>query len=263
MAYPSTINSINYPGYPVYVDPFGTRMSGSGWVGNPASSIQRTSVSFVPAGPPPPGNLDPLYRWFSFTDDVTFGDTGVPNPGGNLLEREGRYTWAYLCRLVKLPTQQTLAQLTPADLTIDTTIVVYDKRSIVPGTNGLEGEKTYNAVYPSQSNIGSMARNQVILNQTTGLDWPPPVRKGSWIFDPTIRIGVVPGYPPNPNPQPGDPGVYIDVHAFFYRVVSVTPIDATSVSLELQTNVRPTYTAGATAILMEGVAEVFERGILP
>lgn len=75
----------------------------------------------------------------------------------------------------------------------------------------------------------------------------PPVRKGSWVLDATVQEA-----PGRPSP-----------HGFFYRVVNVTdlPTVGTQAGVLLTLQTRPKKgTTNGVLVVMEYVAEVFERG---
>jgi hypothetical protein len=82
----------------------------------------------------------------------------------------------------------------------------------------------------------------------------PKIRKGTWILDSTMLSGA--GLP--------------EPHGYFYRVIGVTELGGTQMSLELQTPARVSASnnpASATnpngvLIIMENVVEVFERKTL-
>ena len=86
------------------------------------------------------------------------------------------------------------------------------------------------------------------MTLTYPLNAPPNIRRGTWILDTTY------------NPTTGS------VNGDFYRVVSMTTVDPTHVSLELQTPIaKQTLVDGVhslTAVtVMDNVSEVFFRGV--
>jgi hypothetical protein len=212
------------PSYPVYVDPAGYRSYLSPtWVGGGTYGVPRSTVSFVntPAD---------VLRWFSLLDDIQFDDSGYPNypiPGQpTTFERNNRYGWAYLLR----------RPMTGDPTVVDMAVVVYAQRSLQ------SDETTFNASFDPTSNI-------VSVSWPAGSP-PPNLRPGSWILDTT--------------PVATSPTTYGPPHASFYRVVGATDTSATSMDLEVQTPLRAFPAAGGpfggTIVVMEGVAEVFEKG---
>jgi hypothetical protein len=213
------------PSYPVYVDPRGMQAIGqqpdprvgTPFLGMQPSAIRRVTLSWITTP-------QQIARWFSLPDDITFDQSGVPNPAGPLqIDRANLYTWAYLLR------QEQYGQpSSPVDLSV----VVYERRAPVAGLGGtLQGENMYSAIFQAGSNVATLTWN-------TDQD-PPKIRNGSWILDAYM----------SPN----------DVHGFFYRVVNVTDTSSGSMDLELQTNAKATASQGV-AVVMDDVAEVFDIG---
>jgi hypothetical protein len=257
------------PSYPIFVDPIGLNTGG---FGNPATNavgqinvaapgfsspgIPRHSVSFVP-------NPASAYRWFSLLDDIEFGPAGAQNGtprllGPNLLSRAGRYSWAYMLRRPRYN-----------DTTVvDLTTILYSGRA-----TAFKSENTYGPVgFDVTTNTVTVTWNPALGQEK------PPVRKGGWILDATVRnpfvtVANFPGTDWGPPFQTFRTG-YPEPHGYFYRVVSVTePIPQTnppSVLLELQSpprqstlfQLRPNTPVQFYGVLvvMEGVVEVFEKG---
>ena len=227
------------PSYPVYVDPIGYKAYGPS---KPLGGIiPRKSCRFL---------NDPLVdikllgntayqnrqtaRWFSLLDDINFTDTAVPDLSASIVQRQGRYSWAYMCFMPSAAANSS---------TVDLSVVVYSGRSLQ--LNGLlqpSGEAAYPATFP-QSNV--------ITLSYPSFDTKPTIRKGSWI----LEAG---------NPKPNPPSLtFVDVHSYFYRVVNV--IDpgqngGNTIDLELQTNIKNLGTVSGTVIVMDNVEEVFECG---
>ena len=180
---------------------------------------------------PAPSSERPVAaRYFSLPDDMTFFTNGLPDtgtpPGSSSIQRAGRYTWAYLLKRPQ-PTNNSF---------VDLTVVVYAGR---PPTVPLSAESTYAA---------AGLPNDTSVTLTYPLNVPPNIRRGTWILDTTY------------NPTTGS------VNGDFYRVVSMTTVDPTHVSLELQTPIaKQTLVDGVhslTAVtVMDNVSEVFFRGV--
>jgi prepilin-type N-terminal cleavage/methylation domain-containing protein len=224
--------AVNGSGYPVYVDPWGAVANG-----NPAPPVGQTANSpgiprAVPAGLPGQYNpASPNYslsqmaaRYFTLPDDMTFATNGLPDTSTGVIQRGGRYTWAYL-----LHRSPPAAPNSPVDLTV----VVYSGRATaVPG-----GENTFGAA-------GNQSDTAVSLSWAAGQP-TPNVRRGSWVLDTTADSVQ---------------GVLIDVHGTFYRVVAVTQPTANTMILELQTPLGKPIPAGTGQVtVLDNVIEVFSR----
>jgi hypothetical protein len=206
-------------------------------------------------------------RTFVLLDDLSFGRDGVlsgvsknpdktvatatlpqpANPQGSPLagtvQRDGRYSTAWMIRRsqVFLDTQAEL------------TVIVYSGRSL--------GSSSGETVIPG--NFFQMQQNSTELI----IDWgcqqliqagKPKIKKGTWILDATMVSA-------NGQPEP---------HGYFYRVISVTELGGTLMSLELQqparVNASQTFpfpngspnNPNGMLIIMDNVSEVFERKTL-
>jgi prepilin-type N-terminal cleavage/methylation domain-containing protein len=228
------------PGYWVYIDPFGYNgqynYGGAGpyaswqtWLaGSPAGSLPRYSKDPLP--PPPPGwQAITTYGYFSNNDDITFGENGTPPaPGGaaGSVERRRQYSWAFLVRLANCSDPQHL----------NLTVVVYSGRPLQTAPDAVP---TGEAVY--QANVVP-GRNTLTLTWGAGQD-KPAVRRGSWILDATAADTPPRGY--------------------FYRVVDITDTGANSMLLELQTNLQGYQQVPAQVVILDGVAEVFQKPQIP
>jgi hypothetical protein len=220
------------PTYPVYVDPLGRELNmgqvnipglGTAWtVGGKVDGITRTSVNIPVVAAQHP-------RWlanrFTLLDDITFAENGLKDPALPQVEREGRYTWAYMVRRVRAGA---------STLPLDLTVVVYSGR--LPGTDsdGPIGERVYNAEYVS----GNLVR----ITWTPGVDTKPALRRGGWVLDSRMT----------PTPQ-----------GWLYRVVSVNEVSANVVEVEVQQPLGgPLRSFGGSGplVVMENVSEVFEKG---
>jgi hypothetical protein len=224
------------PSYPVYVDPLGTTI-GAGALGTypltPPKSpgIQRTSVSFV-------STFTDYLKWFRLLDDISFGNNGLPVTQSGFIEREGRYTWAYL---LQRPNWQDPS-------IVNAQVVVYSGRS-----SAVAGETSYHAA--------DFARGDTVFQiYLDAADLPPgqdvpAVRPGGWILDSTVvkSGGTIP-----------------DPHGDFYRVINITQITKLNQStnqlapvmvLELNTPVKHSASNGEGVLtVMDNVAEVFQKG---
>src|SRR5262249_8785241 len=129
------------PSYPIYVDPFAWKNFGGAyrWVGFDPSTALPWNPLAQPAPPHVSGLLprlplsvlwtagasnQSLARWCPLSDDITFNEDGTPSSSTGAVQRENRYTWAWLLRRPKAN-----------DATVvDVTVVVYSGRSVTsPG----------------------------------------------------------------------------------------------------------------------------------
>jgi prepilin-type N-terminal cleavage/methylation domain-containing protein len=201
-----------------------------------SNGIPRVCPSIIPLYDDPkvvnPFNY--IERYCYLTDDIEFMENGDINPlaTGGAVARDLRYSWAWLCRQVR--PQGPTSPPSPNAYGINVTIVVYDRRPLTTGANGAPaGETPYNAVFTYGSNFAT-------------LTWPaaappPPIRKGTWILDATVMN--------TPNGKP---------NGYFYRVVEAN-IGAGSAVVELHMNARANSGPQGVAVVMENVAEVYEK----
>jgi hypothetical protein len=246
--------------------------------GMPYSGVPRRSLRFLNDYPTPPGftdgdpNMSPanlnliayragqLQKWCSLLDDMTFQSSaqvqsGTPGPAPTYygipvqsLDREGRYSWAYLARLT-YTTQPNI---------VDLCTVVYSGRSMtLTGAGQIAGEHGYAATFTQGSKT-------VTVRWNPAAEEAPPIRKGIWVMDGTLVSPQVP------------PGTMVpDPHGYFYRVVNVTDGGASGayqfLQLELQYNSRANtstlpdpqgFSPGywGRLVVLENVVEVFDRG---
>jgi len=232
------------PGYPLFVDPI-------------AIPNQPGAVATNPVGGIPLGNLTPGIRrctllngiitsnpkrWCTLQDDINFADNGLPADlgsqavNGNVIQREGRYSFALMVRRVSANN---------AELPLDLTVVVYSGRQ--PGVD-ISGNPTGETAFA----------NAVFLSdRLIDIPWvgqKPAIRRGSWILD--ARMNAVPAGAAVPVPQ-----------GYFYRVTSVTDLPGPILEIEVQSpsggTVRGPFNANGTVtgtiIVMDNVSEVFEK----
>jgi hypothetical protein len=192
----------------------------------------------VNSTPLPPGN-NSATPWGTSAFATTNPVYSTPGYGAiaNNVQRDGRYSTAWMIRRPQ-------ASL---DSQAELTVVVYGGRSISS---------------PSAETVITGTNFQMNRNSTEVLvDWSqlpakPKLRKGNWILDATMYNL------PFQSPEP---------HGYFYRIIGVTDLGGTQMSLELQlpslmdAGIASNNGAGNPAgllIIMENVAEVFERKTL-
>lgn len=165
--------------------------------------------------------LNAAAKYFTLLDDLELDNSGMPTNG--TVSREGRYTWAYL---VRRPTFSDNSIL-------ELTVVVYSDRS----TQVAQGETAYSAT-------GSKGGSSINVTWASGTP-KPALRNGAWLLDVTyeeLTAGA---------------NKYGSVHGHFYRVINAVETGDTSVTVDVQPALRGTVNR---IVVMENVAEVFERG---
>jgi len=197
------------------------------YVSNPDPTSPAKWVALGSTDPNTPPALTKTQRIlsrFSLLDDMTFDANGLPSKPNGMIERQGRYTWAFLFR------RQNNKQKNRSN--VEMTVVVYSGRSIdVPGseehflTDPLNDLRNVTIDYSGRTK--------------------PAVRRGSWILDATIF---------------SDSGE-VDPQAYFYRVTNVDDSVANKVTLDLQTPLNGSASR-RIIIVMENVVEVFPKGIV-
>ena len=196
------------PSYPVYVDPIGAYNYAAGsalslLVGGTAVTDQTVPrVSSWPATGPY-GSFVGAIKWCCLLDDMTFGAPldGTPHPSGlTLIQRNERYSWAYLLRM---------PSATAAPPIVNMSVVVYNGRQLQGTSGGVADETAYTAVLTAPN-----------LISLTWAGQKPNIRKGGWVLDATVTSDPPRGY--------------------FYRVADVVETGPTTLNLETQTNLLET-----------------------
>lgn len=230
------------PSYPVYVDGFGwlkNPPTGTypGWLADRPLTILRRAPFWTVTNQPPADHPKLVVQHFSSPDDITLGTNGVP---GNPLavERQRRYSYAFLIR-------QLSCLDTRATRDLELTVVVYSNRPLQLSPDLLAGEIPYTATFTQNLSTATLTWDMSKQEK-------PPLRRGSWILDATM---------------PTTANSTVAPRGYFYRVVNVTDGSVTgtiaTTELELETTARGgDGTANSTAIVLEGVVEVFDRGVV-
>jgi len=248
------------PSYPVFIDPVGWRTTPLGtpaqtWIGGGAPGgpayIGRSSVSFV-NNPAAGTSTQAGYQWFTRLDDIDF-ESALPGTGNSppgtprlllpvppapqpVFTRSINYSYAFMCQRPNY-----------ADQTIvDVAVVVYNKRPLsMTGTLSLP-----EYVYPNSA--FNIASSTIQINYGAG-GVPPPVRVGDWVLDATpVTSG----------------GNIVSAHAYFYRAVGVTDIGGNITEIETETPIRGfpinanAIPNNGTIVILDGVAEVYQRGTI-
>lgn len=223
------------PGYPLIVDPFTTAYSGNLGAGAGTIGIPR-SASYVPIYASTPS----VNRWFSLPDEMNFNTAATPDGtslgSGVVLQRQGRYTWAYLLRRP----QSSVAD--PVELTVllyyarPTSVVVAETPYSAGGYSTASGASTTN----------TRGLTAVALTYSAGT--PPPVRQGTWLADITYETAT----------SAATGATYGSVHSDFYRAVNVSDDGAGTMTIELDTPIKANTLN--TVVVLENVAEVLYKG---
>jgi prepilin-type N-terminal cleavage/methylation domain-containing protein len=209
------------PGYPVYVDPV-YRTLGSQQLGNKAA----TTPGLSRVGAPWATTAARMALYFSLQDEIQFDPNGAASLSTGNVNRPGTYTWAYL---VRRPVSKSAA------LT-ELMVVVYSGRS----TEVVDGETVFDGAGTA---LGTQGTNTVTITYAAGSK--PNIRKAGWILDTTYLTSTIGGT------------TYGTVAAQPYRVANVTESGATSLTLELDTNLKNDC---KTLVIMENVIAVVDKG---
>jgi hypothetical protein len=286
---PLTGPDANRSSYPVLVDMYGwnawqssaspSAINQQWWVGHGTSPLPQpphNKIGLVPRRPlyvrnpvtpttpwlrlgidAPLNNVQRIYKQFSLLDDITFTDDGRPaDSSGNpavpttRIERQGRYSWAYMYRRVRNKDNRNQ---------VDVSIIVYSGRSLDVPTD----EQQYYALSQPNSLISG---SRSVRLAYTGVK--PELKRGQWVMDGTLF---------DKNGVPFSQGR-------FYRVVNVEagtpttaadnlptaiiPVNSPTLSIEVQTPIAfgpdPDTSTGVQNprifVVMSNVVEVFLIG---
>ena len=156
--------------------------------------------------------------------------------------RDPRYSWAYLLRRPQ----------TSEPSVVDCSIVVFEARDLLSLPEYVYSTSYYDPL-----------RNTITIDYTNNV--PPPIRPGSWLLDATVIQSATAG----------------TQHAHFYKVVSTeefvipgspartlvryevaSPLRGVSIMPLIADPLNPTGQAvfQGTTIVLDGVAEVYEKG---
>lgn len=268
------------PSYPVFIDPIGWRVfqglkplaNGVTTAAGQVIAIPLANFSLIPrvmprflTDPAVNSNLgsgvaqnQQITRWMTSLEDLSFS-SGLPVADVGVLERDTRYSCAFLARIPQLS----------APNSVDLTVLVYNKRALeVDGQGNPVGETYYGSSTGYTVSFplnGTSSSNVITIQYQSGP--PPAIKRGSWIMDATYLY----------TNNAGNATVSAPPTGYCYRVVKVSDPYSdpsgngnTDVDVELQTSLRNTYPTGkATAtqpapqpgiILLDDVSEVFEMG---
>ncbi len=230
------------PGYPVYVDPFGSLTVG-GFLGGtaPVPRVNPQSITTLAAALP----------WFTLTDDTEFdanGQTVFSGPQANgTVKRNSKFSWAYLVRRPRWSDPSAA----------EVAVVVYGSRPLRTAAK----EDLYSAVaYTTDPTAAAFGNTSLTLDLTSNPK-APNLRVGSWLMDVSSEYDT-----PN-NKFFAEASLHGPAHSYFYRVVSVSENAglANAVRVELQTPLRAGTRAPPSAFMLQfavldDVVEVFDKG---
>jgi prepilin-type N-terminal cleavage/methylation domain-containing protein len=233
----------NGPGYPVYVDAIGRNAQVAAWVGQSSGTkkyrIPRVNVSLTN------NNKPNALRSFSLLDDVTFTKDGSAlDPDLSIVQREGRYSWAYLMKRPQLqvPSAVDVAVVVYSNRVFDQTVFGIPPVEPFFGPPGIPGD--------GQIEKGDGDNTIRFYNYTT----KPAVKAGTWLLDVSYEINT------QNDPNYVNARKYGPVHGIFYRVVSATDTTSTSGSTAVEVELTPTVKGNINAVVvMEYVAEVVQK----
>ena len=243
--------------YPILVDPVAYVQGAPEWVGGPLFDgvLRRRPVEFI-RRPALTGAIvtTNALRSFSLWDELRFNSSVSPPAlvppatpqkafAVGPIFRDPRFTSAYVLRRPQ----------TADKSLVDCTVVVYENRTVYP----LE----------EYVNVGNTFYNPT--NNTIAIDYTatvlPELRPGDWIMDTTFYLTS----PPAAAVPKGS------ARAFFYRIVAIEDFILSGRKIrrfEVQSPLRgvklgapsddPILGAQGTSIIMVGVTEVFEKGLL-
>ena len=159
-------------------------------------------------------------RYFSFQDEIVFGNTGAPDSRYGSINRPCTYTWAYLLRHYSASSRQH-----DEFLQCGYGIVGRRLRRAVAA-----GSRRRTVLFRTrQSYLGSDAAI-ISLTMTYTAGNKPNIRKSDWVLDVSTTYGPANGY--------------------FYRVDSVTDTSSTQMTLQLETPLKqmsPVWSACRTS----------------
>jgi hypothetical protein len=208
----------NGRGYPVFVDPF-YALQGLTKLG--PTPIDRVS-------PAKYGNTAATAeRWFTFLDDDSFDYGGYPK-----LQRQGRYTWAYLIKRSKSSDASST----------NLYVIAYSGRSVQTPV----AEEAYAISTAQPSQVGDTS---LVLQWTNGTQDRPTLKRGGWVLDTTYKAS---GY----------------ITAEPYKVMQLTDepdgVDQNTGATvsQLRIEVQPPLRDAAVqqVVVLTNAVEVFERG---
>ncbi len=253
-------NADNYSeSYPILVDPIGFYQGSPEWVGGPGFDgvLRRRPVEFLRRGGVTGAlRIANTYRAFSLWDEIRFisdptkGLPGTPQGVAGAIFRDPRFTSAYVLRRPQ----------TGDKSLVECTVVVYENRSVA----ALE-EYVYSASFLNSGKSYFNPTNNTISIDYTPSPGPvvlPELRPGDWIMDATTYLNAPPALAGTGSAR-----------AFFYRIVGIEEVGIAPSKVrkfEVQSPLRglppgvPPTALGwpGTAIVMVGVAEVFEKGLM-
>jgi len=231
------------PGYPVLSDPCSSPYSNN--VGSnltspsPTPGLWRVSPSAFGTA-----TTAAMQNLFTFLDDPTFDTNGLPlnttaTTTTGTVDRPGRLT---ACCLMRRPKSAV------PDLT-EMSVIIYSSRD----------NTTFNAEpsYPVSGTVAAGATSVTINYASGATGGKPNILADNWILDTTYETRT----------DPGTGQSYGWVHGYLYQVSNVTDNNDGTLTLELQSPIRPAGTNATTAIAnvtwLQNAVYVLEKGAAP
>ena len=244
----ATVNPNSNQSPPVFIDPLGVSLgqttpigAAAGpvtfvrlpWGNQQAIGVPRTTLSFAPSYPL-------ARRWFVQEDDITFRGDGLPvgAAAGQPIERERRYSWAYLWRRPRF-----------GDASIaDVTIVLFSGRQTAGFALGGEDRVTGPGSANGQCFTVGSRRATFVVNPGGGQ--PIALRTGYWVLDATVIPGTA-----------GNGFNDALMNGFFYRIVAVgDPYPGGTGELLQDVELdRPAKADGYVGVFLLGIVDVIEK----
>lgn len=253
------------PSYAVMVDPHGVLATGGlganvrPWVagtppvkgGQTTGALLRRPVSFTSLPLVPPANqFRAIKQWFSLPDDVIFDNDPITVPATTFpgtpklvsptgMMRDTPFSWAYVLQRPRAGDSSV----------VNCTIVVFENRPLLlAGVNN----KLQLPEFVFSGVKFDTTTNTITITTAVGVE--PPVRPGDWLYDATIIL-----------PNAAKKILFPEVVSAFYRVVAVDEVAPNTYRYEVQQPIKtmvndPQRLLPGTVIVMEGIAEVFDRG---
>lgn len=214
------------PSFPILMDPlaFENGTIQPDFVA-PSRVLYRIAPTFrvnPPPSPPADTTRNRIYKWFCLLDDTYFdGDTAYPRAVGGDLDRDLKYSWAYLFQRPKWSEKEI----------IKCSVILFENRSLNTGLN--QTEYSFSATV-KQPNIYEIPNNIA------------PLKVGEWILDVTkITVNTLNG--PVLHPQ-----------AFYARVVGITENVSGNLDIEID---RPitliNYPTNRTLVYFENAIGIY------
>lgn len=220
-----------------------TRISVTG--ANTSVGIRRSGVTMA-TSPSAATTRQMTLGWFTQGDDVTYGQTGMPDAFGTTIERERRYSVAYLWRRTNFSDRNS----------VEVTEILFSGRKLsgAGGTTPIPEQSVLGdptaPPSPWAGRVFVQGSRLARVKMTDVNNGPLALKPGYWVMDTTVI--------------PGTAAVgFTDaiMNGFFYQIVGVSDPDVTAAgtfaTIELD---RPAQADGYVGTFLYGVGAVVRRG---